>query len=136
MRRIVAIGNKQKSWELRENVSAYLAAFAYPWLTQSGLAEKPAERIHLTQDQQQGLKDALAEALQYVVTRLYAKPSERQLTLHPSRFERIEVDGQPYLVNYRTSEPGGLMFALFTYSKSVSRDQDVVITLAPLLDVQ
>jgi hypothetical protein len=136
MRRIVAIGTAEKSWELRDNLSAYLAAFAYPWLTQSGLAEQPAERIGRTQDQRQGLKDALAEALRYLVTRLYAKPSDRQLTLHPNRFERIEVDGQPYLVNYRTSEPGWLMFALFTYAKSVSQDQDVVITLAPLLNAQ
>lgn len=136
MRRIVSIGTEEKSWELRENLSAYLAAFAYPWLTQSGLAEQPAERIGLTQVQQQGLKDALAEALRYLVMRLYTKPSERQLTIHPSRFERIEVDGQSYLVNYRTSEPGWLMFALFTFAKSMSQDQDVVITLAPLLDAQ
>ena len=136
MRRIVAIGTEEKSWELRDNLSTYLAAFAYPWLTQSGLAEQPAERISLTQDQRQGLKDALVEALRYLVTRLYTKPSERQLTLYPGRFERIEVDGRPYLVNYRSSEPGGLMIALFTFAKSVSHDQDVVITLAPLVDAQ
>jgi hypothetical protein len=33
MRRIVAIGTEEKSWGLRDNLSAYLAGFAYPWLT-------------------------------------------------------------------------------------------------------
>lgn len=132
MRRIVGIGNQEKVWDLRDTLSAYLTPFAYPWLTLCGLDDQPTERICLAAEQREGLKDVLVDALRYLVNRLYTKPSERQLSIHRSSFERIELDGQSYLVNYRTSEPGGLMFALFTFTESVGKDSEVVITLAPL----
>jgi hypothetical protein len=132
MRRIVAIGSPEKRWELPDSISTYLAAFTYPWLTISGLVDEPACHFLLTAEQREGLREVLEQALRHLVERLYAKPSERQVTIHRSRFERIEVDGKSYLVDYRKSVPGWLMYVLFTQQQSVNRNPEVVIALTPL----
>jgi hypothetical protein len=133
MRRLVAIGSPEKPWELPDSISTYLAAFTYPWLTTSGLVDEPACHFTLTAEQREGLKEVLEAALQHLVEQLYpGRPSERQFTKHPGRFERIEVNGKSYLVNYRTSVPGWLMYVLFTQQQAVDRNPEVAIELTQL----
>jgi hypothetical protein len=133
MRRLVAIGSPEKLGELPDSLSIYLAAFTYPWLTTSGLVDETACHLSLTAEQREGLQEVLKDALRHLVERLYpGRPSERQLTIHRSRFEQIEVDGKSYLVDYRRSVPGWLMWVLFTQQQAVDRNLDVEIALTPL----
>ena len=68
--------------------------------------------------------------------KLYTEPSERQLSIHASQFEKIELNGNFYHINYRM-EPGRLMYTLFSMMnfiiESESKGLEILLTLEPLI---
>lgn len=136
MRRLLSLETKELKVVLRSDVSIFLAGFSYPWLLTSELYENPTSITCLNALQRAGLQGVLKEGLQFLVERLYTEPSERQLRIHASRFEKIELNGNSYRVNYRM-EPGRLMYTLFSMmnfiTESESKGLEILLTLEPLI---
>jgi hypothetical protein len=136
MRRLLSLETKEMKVVLQSEVSIFLAGFSYPWLLTSELYESPVSITCLNALQRAGLKGVLKEGLQFLVEKLYTEPSERQLSIHASRFEKIELNGNFYHINYRM-EPGRLMYTLFSMmnfiTESESKGLEILLTLEPLI---
>jgi hypothetical protein len=136
MRRLLSLETKELKVVLRSDVSIFLAGFSYPWLLTSELYGNPVSITCLDALQRAGLQGVLKEGLQFLVEKLYTEPSERQLSIHASRFEKIELNGNFYRINYRM-EPGRLMYTLFSMmsfiTESESKGLEILLTLEPLI---
>jgi hypothetical protein len=136
MRRLLSLETKEMKVVLQSDVSIFLAGFSYPWLLTSELYESPVSITCLNVLQRAGLKGVLKEGLQFLVERLYTEPSERQLSIHASRFEKIELNGNFYHINYRM-ELGRLMYTLFSMmnfiTESESKGLEILLTLELLI---
>jgi hypothetical protein len=136
MRRLLSLETKELKVVLQSDVSLFLAGFSYPWLLTSDLYENPVSITCLNALQRAGLQRVLQEGLQFLVERLYTAPSERQLSIHASRFEKIELNGNFYRINYRL-EPGRLMYTLFSMisfiTESESKGLEILLTLDSLI---
>jgi hypothetical protein len=136
MRRLISLETKELKVVLRSDVSIFLAGFSYPWLLTSELYENPVSITCLNALQRAGLQGVLKEGLQFLMEKLYIEPSERQLSIHASRFEKIELNGNFYRINYRM-EPGRLMYTLFSMmsfiTESEAKGLEILLTLEPLI---
>jgi hypothetical protein len=136
MRSLLSLETNELKVLLRSDVSIFLAGFSYPWLLTSELYENPVSITCLGALQRTGLQGVLKEGLQYLVERLYTESSERQFSIHASRFEKIEFNGNFYRINYRL-EPGRLMYTLFSIMNSItdseSKGVEIPLTLEPLI---
>ncbi|RZJ93190.1 MAG: hypothetical protein EOO60_05450 [Hymenobacter sp.] len=136
MRRLLSLETNEQKVVLRSDISIFLAGFSYPWLLTSELYENPISIIRLSALQRDGLQEVLKESLQFLVEKLYTEPSERQLSIHASRFEKMELNGSFYYLNYRM-EPGRLMYTLFSMLnfiiESESNGLEILLTLEPLV---
>jgi hypothetical protein len=136
MRRLLSLETKELKMVLRSDVSIFLAGFSYPWLLTSEFYENPVSITCLNALQRAGLQGVLKEGLQFLVEKLYTEPSERQLNIHASRFEKVELNGNFYHINYRM-EPGRLMYTLFSMmnfiTESEAKGLEILLTLEPFI---
>ncbi|MGN7867097.1 hypothetical protein [Chryseobacterium sp.] len=65
----------------------------------------------------QDLKNVLENYLNEILKKWYKKPDEKELQKHSTRFEKIEFNKEIYIVNYRMSEVGRLVFVVYNILK-------------------
>ncbi|WP_282143472.1 transporter [Cellulophaga baltica] len=68
--------------------------------------------IHISKENQKDFSQVLGIALRELLFECYKEPTQKERSKNPSRYQKIEFEGRPYILNYRTDIVGIVGYAI------------------------
>lgn len=117
---VTGIVKGKEEFRFRDILLSYLSPILSEFFTQSNLTvDRP--KIILDPDLLVNLENVLTTSLKSLLDQNYQEPSINDVQKHPSRFEKIVLEGKVYRVNYRMSESGWMAYAIYSYINLINQ---------------
>jgi len=122
------IFNNNNIFQLENNWSDYIS----PKVMKIVGGKELTLNISVDTHKQQQLVNVIQTCIEELLGN-YQPPSQSEVQKHASRFEKVKVNDKVYRINYRQSENGRMIFALYSLilliQEAIQLDSNIQITL-------
>jgi hypothetical protein len=99
------------SWQMEKREMFFMYSYFFKFFVKN--ENHLSEYIIVELEELNSFLNLFESALNELIIYLYQKPSEKDISKHPTRYERFIFNNKKYIVNYTTSITGRLMYILY-----------------------
>lgn len=123
-----------------QELGAYESAFLFPYLIRfcckQDLDFVREKEINLENELLNEFRDIVTESLNHLINDCYKEPTLKARQKHPTRFEKIFLFENKYIIDYRTSIAGKLIYSVYSIFQFVNRliDTNGILNISTIDD--